>query len=51
MPLIRKVSRTGNSYTVTLPKSWVFYWKKDRPIKAVEMEVNEELKIKPVLEE
>jgi antitoxin component of MazEF toxin-antitoxin module len=51
MPLIRKITKIGNSKAVFLPKTWLEYHEEenDQQIKKVTIEVNEELRIKPVL--
>lgn len=49
MPLIRKIVRISGSYCVFLPKDWVFYWKKNKPIKKVEMDIGNEIVIRPYL--
>jgi antitoxin component of MazEF toxin-antitoxin module len=50
MPLIRKVAKIGNSKAVFLPKTWLEYHEEEsgQQIKKVIIEVNDELRIKPV---
>ncbi len=49
MPLIRKVIQIGTSKGVTLPKSWLEFYKEKtgQEIKEVTIEVNSFLKIQP----
>ena len=51
MPIVRKVFEIGDSKAITLPKSWLKYYeeKAQHEIREVEIEVNRELKIKPVI--
>jgi hypothetical protein len=52
MPIKRKVCRIGAGYVVFLPKSWIelIEAKEHGRVKAVEMEVNGNIKISPILE-
>jgi len=51
MPIVRKVFEIGDSKAITLPKSWLKYYeeKAQHKIREVEIEVNRELKIRPVI--
>jgi len=51
VPIVRKVFEIGDSKAITLPKSWLKYYeeKAQHEIREVEIEVNRELKIKPVI--
>jgi antitoxin component of MazEF toxin-antitoxin module len=53
MPIIRKIIPLGNSKAVTLPKTWLQYIeeKTGQGVKAVTMEVNGALTIKPKLKD
>jgi antitoxin component of MazEF toxin-antitoxin module len=52
LPIKRKVCRIGNGYAVFLPKSWVsLLEEKQGKVKAVTMDVNEQLIIKPIFAE
>jgi len=52
MPIKRKICKIGNGLAVFLPKSWVeLLEKKHGPIKVVTIEVNDILKISPLIEE
>ncbi|MEM3551029.1 MAG: hypothetical protein QXN87_02255 [Candidatus Bathyarchaeia archaeon] len=53
MPIIRKLIPIGASKAVTLPKTWLEYFEKElgKPIKAVAIEVDKELKIIPYIQE
>jgi antitoxin component of MazEF toxin-antitoxin module len=51
MPIIRKIRATGDSSSITLPKSWLDWIERqtgERP-KEVTIEVNGVLKVSPVL--
>ena len=52
MPLIRKVCKVGTGEAVFIPKSWIRFLeeKHDQPIVRVAIEVNEVLKISPIIE-
>lgn len=49
MPLIRKVSKSGLSFTVTLPKSWLeeAAERLGTPVEEVEIDVGTDLIIRP----
>jgi hypothetical protein len=51
MPLIRKVIEVGTSRAVTIPKDWLDFYEKQfgKPIEEVAIEVNEVLKIMPLI--
>lgn len=51
MPIVRKVFEIGDSKAITLPKSWLKYYeeKAQHEIREVEIEVNRELKIRPII--
>jgi len=51
LPIIRKVIDVGRSKAVTIPKSWLQYYEKEKgeTIKQVTIEVNEVLRIAPFL--
>lgn len=51
MPIIRKVIDVGRSKAVTIPKSWLEYYEREKGevIEAVAIEVNEVLTITPFL--
>jgi hypothetical protein len=51
MPLIRKLCTIGNGKAVFLPKSWIEYIeeKSGRRVEKVAIEVDETLKIAPIL--
>ena len=51
MPLIRKIIVVGGSKAVTIPKDWLEYYEKEfgKPIENVAVEVNEVLKIMPLI--
>lgn len=52
MPIKRKICKIGCSFAVFLPKSWVsLLEEKHGKIQAVTMEVNDQIIIKPILEE
>ncbi|GAG92705.1 unnamed protein product [marine sediment metagenome] len=52
MPLKRKICRIGDSKAIFLPKSWIdLLEEKYGKIKAVSMEVNGKLTIRPIIEE
>lgn len=53
MPIRRKICRIGSGFAVFLPKSWVTLLeeKHGRMIRAVTMEVDGQLVIKPIIEE
>jgi hypothetical protein len=49
LPLKRKICRVGNGFAVFLPKSWVqLLEEKHGSVRAVSMEVNGVLTIKPI---
>jgi len=52
MPMIRKIIQVGTSKAVSIPKSWLAYYEKQtgQKITEVAIEVNDVLKIKPVIE-
>jgi antitoxin component of MazEF toxin-antitoxin module len=52
MPIVRKIFEIGNSKAVTIPKSWLEYFEKEKGVRIekVAIEVNGVLKVKPVLE-
>jgi antitoxin component of MazEF toxin-antitoxin module len=51
IPLVRKIIEVGNSKAVTIPKDWLEYYEKEygRPIEEVAIEVDEVLKIYPLI--
>lgn len=51
MPILRKVIAVGRSKAVTIPKSWLEYYEKEKGevVERVAIEVNEVLKISPFL--
>jgi hypothetical protein len=51
MPLIRKIIEVGTSRAVTIPKDWLEFYEKQfgKPIEEVAIEVNEVLKIMPLI--
>jgi len=53
VPLVRKVIKVGSSRAVTLPKDWLEYCERKlgRPVEEVLIEVDEVLKIAPLVPE
>jgi antitoxin component of MazEF toxin-antitoxin module len=51
MPIIRKIRTTGDSYSITLPKSWLTNLERENRQRITELaiEVNGILKVSPVL--
>jgi hypothetical protein len=51
IPLVRKIIEVGTSKAVTIPKDWLEYYEKEygRPIEEVAIEVDEVLKIYPLI--
>jgi antitoxin component of MazEF toxin-antitoxin module len=52
LPLIRKVLKVGNSFAITIPKSWITSFERNTNQKIIELalEVNGILKVFPVFE-
>ena len=52
MPLIRKLFKIGNSHGITLPADWLQYFEETegKTVKKVSIEVDGELRIRPILE-
>ena len=52
MPLKRKICRIGTGYAIFLPKSWLdLVMERHGPVKEVAIEVDDFLKISPILKE
>lgn len=53
MPIIRKLIKSGRSYLVSLPKSWVTNAEQEngRSMNNVSLEVNGNITLKPVFED
>jgi antitoxin component of MazEF toxin-antitoxin module len=52
MPIIRKIRKTGDSHSITLPKSWLDWIKRETGETPTEvaMEVNDILKVTPIIQ-
>ncbi len=52
MPIIRKIIRIGHSYAITIPKSWIRSYEKEKgcKIRELALEINGVLRVSPVIE-
>jgi len=52
MPIKRKICKIGTGYAIFLPKSWLdLIEERHGPVKEVAIEVNDVLKVAPIIKE